>query len=286
VIVAAGPWTPGIIAGTLGQQDEGGSAGRALAVNVRIDRLLSSVAVGAKARSGPDEDPVCGGSRFLFAAPHGGKTVLGTWYSVAGGSAATPQHGVRSLLREFNQACPGLDLSARDVSGYQYGWLPLKGHNERGRPTALAERPRIIDHEVTHQVRHLLSVEAVKYTTARSVAERVVDWVFEDLGQAIPSCRTAEVPLPGVVETNLAGADGALSRSDLERAVHQEMAIKLSDIIFRRSSLGATVQLDRSLVADVARMAATELGWSTMQQEAEIEEVMQGLPLRAEEPVG
>jgi glycerol-3-phosphate dehydrogenase len=144
----------------------------------------------------------------------------------------------------------------------------------------------MINHEVTDQVRHLLSVEAVKYTTARSVAERVIDWVFEDLGQAIPSCRTAEVPLGGAVEGNPEAAAGALSRSDIERAVQQEMAIKLSDIIFRRSSLGSSVRLDRALVTDVARMAGTELGWSTMRQEAEIEEVMQSLPVRAKEPVG
>lgn len=286
VVVAAGPWTPGLVAETLGHQVPGTSVGRALAVNIQLDRLLSSVAVGAKARTGPDEDPVCGGGRFLFAAPRGGKTVLGTWYSVAGGSLATPEQGVRSLLREFNQACPGLELSPRDVLGYQCGWLPLKAGSERGRATALAERPRIINHEVPHRIRHLLSVEAVKYTTARSVAQLVVDRIFDDRGQAIPPCRTAEVPLEGMAEGKLAGADGTLSRSEIQRAVQQEMAIKLSDIIFRRSSVGVAVRLDRSLVAKVAQIAGAELGWSTMQQEAEIEEIMQGVPLRAAEPVG
>jgi glycerol-3-phosphate dehydrogenase len=114
----------------------------------------------------------------------------------------------------------------------------------------------------------------------------VVDWVFKDLGQAIPACRTTEVPLGGPIEGNLAGTAGALSRLDIERAVQQEMALKLSDIVFRRSTLGFSVRRDRALLADVARMAGTELGWSTMQQEAEIEEVMQSLPIRAEEPVG
>jgi len=198
------------------------------------------------------------------------------------------EQGVRNLLREFNQACPGLELSSGDVSRYQWGWLPLKGAHENGRPTALAERPRIVNHAGREKIRHLLSVEAVKYTTARSVAQQVVDQVFDDLGRATPPCRTAEVQLHVSGEGRLEGADGTLGRSDVQRAVHEEMAIKLSDIVFRRSSLGSVARLDRRVVVDVAHLAAAELGWSTMQQESEIEEVMQqqGVPLRAEEPVG
>lgn len=287
VVVAAGPWTSGLIAGTLGYHDRGPSGGRALAVNVRVDRLLSNVAIGAKAQNGPEDDPVCGGGRFLFAAPQSGRTVLGTWYSATG--QTTPEQGVRSLLREFNQACPGLELSLREVSGYQFGWLPLKGANESGRATALAERARVVDHAATRdRVRHLLSVEAVKYTTARNIAQRVVDWVFNDLGKASPPCRTTEVQLDGLDEGLAAGTDGSLTRSDIRRAVHQEMATRLSDIVFRRSSLGTNARLGRSVVADVAHMAGAELGWDNMRQEAEIEEIMhqQGVQFPVEEPVG
>jgi glycerol-3-phosphate dehydrogenase len=243
-----------------------------------------------QARSGLEDDPVCGGNRFLFAAPQDGNMVLGTWYKVSGdGSRKVPvEQGVRSLLREFNQACPGLELSSKDVAGCQWGWLPLKGSHERGRPTALAQRPLIIDHGPTNRVQHLLSVEGVKYTTARRVAERVVDWVFRDLGRTSPPCRTAEVRLDTSGEGAPLQTDGTFAKAAVHRAVHEEMALKLSDIVFRRAAPMMGIRLSRTGVAETARLAGAELGWDTIRQEAEIEDVMrQAGPLRrAEETVG
>jgi glycerol-3-phosphate dehydrogenase len=282
VIVSAGPWTSGLIAGTLGKRAEAPFSGRALAVNIKVSRALSSVAIGAQARNGPDEDPVCGGGRYLFATPQtGNQSLLGTWYSADHGTAATPETGITSLVREFNAACPGLELSPREVTGYHSGWLPLKGQ-ERGRATALAERPRITDHGATDAVGHLLSVEGVKYTTARSVAQRVVDWVFRDLGRSSPPCRTLEVQL------EQAGTDGEPSPTEVRRAVHQELAVKLGDIVFRRSGLGASGVVDRATVSEVARIAGAELGWDRRRQDAETEEVFQQRmhPAPVEEPVG
>jgi glycerol-3-phosphate dehydrogenase len=281
VAVAAGPWTTGLLADTLGRHDPGPAAGHTLAVNIRVDRPLLTVAVGVRSLSGPEEDPVGGGGRYLFAAPQTGSTLLGTWYGKAEGQV-TPEQGMVGLVREFNRACPGLELSLGEVVGIQSGWLPLKGSAERGRPTALAERPRLVNHGQRDGVRHLFSVPAVQYTTARSVAQRVVDWVFQALETDSPACRTTEVPL------EQAGTDGVPTRSDIQRAVRQEMAVKLTDIIFRRSSLGTSGRLDRAVVSEIAAIASGELGWNTMRQEAEVEEVMrqQANPLPVVEPVG
>jgi glycerol-3-phosphate dehydrogenase len=85
-----------------------------------------------------------------------------------------------------------------------------------------------------------------------------------------------------------AGSDGKPTRSDIQRAIRQEMAVKLTDIVFRRSSLGATGRLDRTVVSEIAGIAGGELGWNTMRQEAEVEEVMRqrAHPLPVVEPVG
>jgi glycerol-3-phosphate dehydrogenase len=263
--------------------------GHALAVNVRIARSLSQVAVGAQVRSGPDADPIFGGRRFIFAVPEDQGTLLGTWYAVADANPiAGSALGVRTLVREFNQACPGLDLSPREVTGYQWGWLPLKGTGERGRPTSLSERPRMVDHSSSDDIRHLLSVEGVKFTTARSVAQRVVDRVFDDLGRKSPRCRTAEVPLDLRSDGGPVSGDRALSHAAVRDAVHRDMALTLSDIVFRRINLGDASRLSRTWVEGVARLAGAELGWDTMRQEAEIEDVMRQASgiTPAEEPVG
>jgi glycerol-3-phosphate dehydrogenase len=252
-------------------------------VNVRLDGHLSPVAVGVQARSGPGDDPVCGGHRFLFAVPHNGSTLLGTWYALdpKRDPCLLIEEGVEQLVREFNQACSGLQVSIAQVAGYQWGWLPLKGRNEPGRTTALAERHRIVDHGKRDNIRCLLSVEGVKYTTARKVAERVVDWVFKNLGRTSPACRTAEVPLNGSEEGDILPTGGHLTRADVQRAVHEEMALRLSDIVLRRTALGSTAPLSRTMLAETARLAGAELGWDTLRQEAEIDDVMaqrNGLP--------
>jgi glycerol-3-phosphate dehydrogenase len=287
VLVAAGPWTRNLVAtGT-------GAPGldlprRAIGLNVVIARRLADVAVGVRSRSGPREDPVCGGHRFLFCAPQGKGTLLGTWYTADPSDPRVEcDRGVPALLGEFNDACPGLELSPGEVVRCQWGWLPLKGGNEPGRPDSLAERPRLTDHG-SQGVRHLFSVEGVKYTTARLVAEQAVDRLFASLDRTSPACRTAELRLPGV-EDGTAVEPGAMpTREEIVRAVREEMAVTLTDIVFRRTALGAAPGPDRAAVEAAARMAGSELGWDSLRQEAEIDAVMRqtGVPGPAMEAVG
>lgn len=271
VLVAAGPWTAEIAATAAGRGGVPVVRSRALAVNLVLNRRLADVAVAVRSRSGRAEDPVCGGHRFLFCTPQG---LLGTWYTAdTTDPEAGRTRGVAALLNEMNDACPGLDLAPDDVVRSQWGWLPLKGRSERGRPDALAERPRLIDHR-SDGVRHLISVEGVKFTTARLVAERAVDRVFASLGLKSPACHTAERELDtGTVEP-AAGAAPGLGREEIVRAVRQEMAVTLADLVFRRSSLGAAPRLERASVQAAARSMGAELGWDSQTQDEEVEAVM------------
>jgi glycerol-3-phosphate dehydrogenase len=277
VLVSAGPWTRELTAKISGEATPLESLPqRALGLNLLIGRRLADVAVGVRARSTRSDDPIGGGRRFLFFAPQGEATMLGTWYTLAGagGVAGALAKGVRALLREFNTACPRARLSEKEVVRCLWGWLPLKGGNEPGRADALAERPRLVDHGRTGGVRNLLSVEGVKFTTARRLAERAVDRVFTALGRPSPPCRTAEVGLP------LAQVAGVLERKAMTRdeeildAVRSEMAVKLTDIIFRRTELGAAPGPDRVVVEAAARLAGPLLGWDRTREETEIESVI------------
>jgi glycerol-3-phosphate dehydrogenase len=219
-----------------------------------------------------------GGKRFMFAVPQNGWSLLGTWYGVVREDrpAVTPEEGARLLVEEFNHACPRLQLSDREIMGQQWGWLPLR---DSGAAPTLADRPRIIDYGKAGGARRLLSVEGVKYTTARGVAQRIVNWVYRELGQPAPPCRTDQVLLT-VSRTQDTGIRGAV-----HRAVHEEMALKLSDVL-RRTSPGITAP-SRSIVAEAAALAGAELGWDALRQEAEIEDVMRRATVRpSEEPVG
>ena len=164
-------------AGRPGRRRRGAAHGtprHALALNLVIGRRVAEVAVGLRSSRLPSGDPGGSGGRFLFLAPQERSTLLGTWYAVADRTATIPppalDRGAETLLAEFNRACPGLGLSpSDDVVGRQWGRLPLKAGLERGHPATLAERPRVGWPDGRGPA-NLLTVEAVKYTTARAVA--------------------------------------------------------------------------------------------------------------------
>ena len=287
VLVAAGPWTGELVATAEDSRPRSVPPAQAVAVNLVVSRRLAVTAVGVQARSGPAQDPVCGGNRFLFCAPHGQGTLLGTWYTTDMSSPeAARERGMAALLSEFNGACPGLDLSTGDVTRVQWGWLPLKSGHERGRGDSLAERPRVTDHGVDG-LRHLISAEGVKFTTARLVAEQAIDSVYASLGLTPTRCLTAERQLD-TGEPLLTGSTAAgPTREEIVRAVRQEMAVRLADVVFRRTGSGAVPEVERASLEAAARYMGEELGWEAQRQSEEVEAVLReaGVPGRALETV-
>lgn len=190
VVVAAGPWTPELTA-------ERRPTAYALALNVELGRRLAEAAVGVRAPSGPGEDPIIGGNRFIFLVPQGATTLLGTWYAPVppDGTSQALERGAAALVAELRAACPDLGVGTGDVVRCQWGRLPLKQGRERGRPDALAERPAVMDLRASGGPGGIFSVEAVKYTTARAVAERMIDRIVEELGARAAPCRTAITPV-------------------------------------------------------------------------------------------
>jgi glycerol-3-phosphate dehydrogenase len=268
VVVAAGPWTGGLVDGAPPARPQ------ALALNLVVGRRLAEAAVGVRAPTGADEDPIVGGRRFMFLAPHDDTTSLGTWYAPADGQNPDElaRRGIAALLAEFRSACPDLELTAADVVRCQWGWLPLRGGREPGRANALADRPRVMDHGAMGGVRGMFSVEGVKYTTARRVAEGVVDRIVAALGAVADRCRTAQTRVD-----DGEGAGGQGLDAHVRRAVREEMAVRLSDVVLRRIGSGAPPEPAAETVVAAARIAGEELGWSPSHEEAEIEDVMRQL---------
>lgn len=78
----------------------------------------------------------------------------------------------------------------------------------------------------------------------------------------------------------------ALLQAQTRYAVHEEMAKRLDDVIFRRTELHVDDALDESCLALCARTMAEEAGWSAGRQQAELDrvkaaiEAMPGLTLQ------
>ena len=269
VVIAAGPWTEELA--TRAGRSVARAPGvprHALALNLVVGRRVAEAAVGLRSSSSSDQDPGGSGGRFLFLAPQERSTLLGTWYGVAeDGKDPAPalDRGAETLLAEFNHACPGLGLSRTDVVGRQWGRLPLKAGLEAGPAATLAERPRVSGRSGSGPG-NLLTVEAVKYTTARAVAEDVVDRVLASMGLEPRACRTAETPLVGA---ELSPGDRPPLAQRILHAARDEMAVTLDDVVFRRTELGDPPGLDRDGIERAARILGDALGWDEGRRSAE-----------------
>jgi glycerol-3-phosphate dehydrogenase len=114
----------------------------------------------------------------------------------------------------------------------------------------------------------MFSVEGVKYTTARRVAEDVVDRVVAATGSRADRCRTA------LARVDRDEAVDLPTEQRIRRAVTGEMAVRLSDVVLRRVWSGVPPAPLAETVSAAARTAAEELGWSDLQRDAQVEDVM------------
>ena len=241
VVNAAGPWADELLArGGLRRPP----APLLRARNLVLRRPLAvPFAVGAKT-----------GGRFLFLVPWAGRTIAGTSYEPAEAAPSDPF----AFLDEAARAFPWAGIGREDVAVVHEGLVP-----GRGGASGLATRPRLHDHEAEDDLPGLVSLQGVKYTTARRVAEQAVDLVVRRLSRDVPSCRTAVTPLP---EARL--LDGPLG-DRTRRAVREEMALTLGDAILRRLDLGTAGPPAPGEIDAVVSVMATELGWGAGQEQSE-----------------
>jgi glycerol-3-phosphate dehydrogenase len=128
-------------------------------------------------------------------------------------------------------------------------------------------RSRVVDHEEEDGIPGLVSMRGVKLTTARAEAEKTVDLVFRRLGRPAPRCRTATTVLPAA--RPLEGSVAEMAR----RAVRDEMAVHLTDVVLRRADLGTAGPPAEVDLAAVASAVAQELGWDEGAARAERQDV-------------
>ncbi|QBQ54405.1 glycerol-3-phosphate dehydrogenase/oxidase [Nitrosococcus wardiae] len=74
-------------------------------------------------------------------------------------------------------------------------------------------------------------------------------------------------------------ADSTVIKAEVIHAVREEMALKLSDIIFRRTDLATGQYPGNEALQTCAQLMAAELGWTAKHQQQEIEEVKRIFPI-------
>ena len=221
------------------------------AMNVVTTREAPRSALGGRSRSG----------RNLFLVPWHGRALFGTWESgVLCDSTRTSvdEAALVAFLAELNEAFPSYRLRCDEVSLVHRGVVPARIQSDQT-PT-LEGHDCVFEHRA-QGLAGLVSVAGTKYTTARGVAERIVDRVFVLLQRSAPPSVSASRPLPHV----------ALEGDALVRHVAEhEMVSTLADAVVRRTRLGALGCPDAATLTHAAAVVGDVLRWSPARQTDEI----------------
>lgn len=236
-----------------------------------------------------------------------------SYYNSGRDELALNRDDIREILDEVNTIYPLADLTMDDVifahAGLMPAHKPVSGPRE-GTPQ-LVKHSRIIDHDDKEDIQGLLSIEGVKYTTAPAVARDVETllkkkkFISADNGdktvpaETVPSDRDQEltaryakkyphieenfgrdsVKLFEIISKEAGGGNFIRQRPPLIRAeilycVREEMAVKLSDIVLRRTDCGTTGCPSRHELHDIGSVMAEELGWDEARLADEIDQLL------------
>lgn len=202
VLNNAGPWFRNILDrmnGTLQKPDIKMSAAMNL---VCKKKLFEKYAVGLWSKTTfKDEDAIVSkGSRLLFVAPWRQYSMLGTThvhFDGEPGKFKVREDDINSFVKEVNDAYPPAELERDDITFFYGGLLPTPGDSPQTGDVKLLKTYRILDHEVDSGIEGFVSVVGVKYTTARDVASRTLDYLVRKMGKGEKVSSTAVTKVHG-----------------------------------------------------------------------------------------
>lgn len=156
VVNAAGPWIETIAC----ENAKRPKTKWCRAFNVLLNRKLQErFAVGGKSRSG----------RLFFAVPRADGTAIGTGYlPYDERSQSIRDEEVAHFVKDFNETFPNAHISDSDISGVEWGRMPVRKINDDGTKLSLYGRSRIWNHG------GMIDVLSTKYTTFHAQGKRVL----------------------------------------------------------------------------------------------------------------
>ena len=248
-------------------------------MNIVTKSIFPEHAVGIK--STLDSDSVVGSSkRLYFIVPWRGKSIIGTTHFHYDGeieqatqSIETTTAEIKHFVDEINQAYPAADLSLDDVLYCYQGLTPANDESQHPNATRL-NHSKVLDHQIEDSISGLISIVSVKWTTARSVAERAVDLIAEKFGNK-QTCQTHRLPIKDTSLKTVTQLDEHSSNEQLsafvEHAIKQEMAISLADLVFRRTDAVMTNSLTSEQIMFIANTMAKQLNWDETEQKRQFD---------------
>ena len=247
VVCAAGP---GVAALSPGQ----GAARWVKAINLILKKPLvqdCALAIESKCTFHDSQAVIQRGHRNFFVVPWQGGTLFGTLYvpfDPARDPLAATGAEIAEFLRQINETGFFAPLAPADVGRVHAG-----AQAAGAQAIETAKQTKVVP-----AAPGLWIVQGVKYTTAIETADEVVDRL------APRAARPADEPFPW----NEPPTD---VEELVERAVREEMAVRLEDVVMRRSRLGAFGLPEPAVLDRCADAMARQLDWDARRRQAEID---------------
>jgi len=200
-----GPWTE-ITRALLRGAPHDGRVLRSKGVQL-LTRKLADVGFAVETRQKDLSALISRGGRNLFAQPWRGLTFIGQTDKLFHDDPdrfGITEEDIAGFLEQFNEACPDAGLRRADVRFWVGGLIPVGNDDPNPEVSKVAHKFEILDHRRNDGIENAVSVQGVKYTICRYLAERAVDLAARKLGRR-SVCLTAHRRLPGGDLDDVAG---------------------------------------------------------------------------------
>jgi len=210
------------------------------------------------------------GKRILFVLPWGERVIIGTTdtdYRGKPEDVTVDAVDVAYVLRTVNEFFPSVALRDADIISSWAGLRPLIA-NPDGSPSDLSR-----EHQIKSPEPGWWDIAGGKLTAYRLMAEQAVDQIGRHLGAAAEPCRTATEPLLAAADVNAFSGllPAPFTREAVEHYVRYEWALKLEDVLLRRSGWHYYDRWSPATIELVADWMADAAGWSPDRRRGEME---------------
>jgi len=266
VVNAAGPWAEAIR--TLAGATRGAGLRRTRGTHVILPGITRERALLLTARRD---------GRVFFVIPWGRHSLVGTTDM----DDKTPPERIAATTGDIAYL---MEEAARAVPEVSNGLRPRRafaGLRSLAQGNAILPWANSREHRILEEGT-MLTLIGGKYTTHRSLAERVVDRVARLIGSHAGRCRTAETPVPGREEAiaglaaqhpGILAGPPEIREAEVMHAIQGERARHLADVLERRSRLWLDGGAMRAAADPVSRWMASRLGWNEETRTLEVERV-------------
>lgn len=284
ILNAAGPWASHLWDERTRQRHP---IGFARGVHLVTDLPGPPAALGLNWRDEGSSEQA-GRARRMFAFPFEGSAMIGaSWTPVPAAPGTDLEPGadeVRDFATSLGKRWPALGLRQDRIRFATVGLYPMFGDVRRAAESfAASRRPLVIDHGAEGGPRGLVTAVSAKLTTARALAERLVDGFARRAlanGSRIAECGTTVAGALEAPAEAMAGPGDSSGGSDAMFQVGvasaaDEMARSLEDVVLRRRTLGLHGPAAREVLQSLAQGAGSVLGWNEEQIRREIDDTEQ-----------